>query len=116
VTRTINLDQRRIEAGNEPVEVVVGGRSYTFAATLPITMALKAQAMVSDDVPWSEQQAVFLELCAAMVGDNDAQAFIAAINLDELLLLMSEVYGADLGELSGSVGSSSNGGNGSKQT
>jgi hypothetical protein len=117
VTRQINLDQQRTEAGKEPVEVIVGGRSFTFAPRLPVEVAMKVGLLDdADNLPWEEQERLFMIVTAAMVGEEDAPAFIAAIDMAELMWLMEEVYGADMGELLASAASSGTTGNGSRRT
>jgi hypothetical protein len=118
VTRQINIDQRRTEAGQDDVEVVVGGRTFMFAPRLPVEVALQANALSGDatTIAPEEQNRVFLTICEAMVGSDDASAFIRAIDLGELMWLMGEVYGADMGELLASAASSQSTGNGSRPT
>jgi hypothetical protein len=116
--RQINLDQQRIEAGKEPVEVILGERTYLFAPRLPVDVALQANAISagSDGSSPEEQNRVFLAICEAMVGPDDAADFLHAIDMGELMWLMGEVYGADMGELLASAASSQTTGNGSRQT
>lgn len=118
MTRRIDIDQRRTEAGKDDVEVVIGGRTFMFAPRLPVEVALQANAIASDlaTIAPEEQNRIFMTICEAMVGPEDAPAFIRVIDIDELTWLMGEVYGADMGELLASATSSASIGNGSRPT
>ena len=109
MTRQLNLDQRRAEAGREVVNVTVGGEVFRFAPHLPVSVGLQAARLSGASMTPAEQEKTFMAVCAAMVGDR-AAALVEVIDFEELMYLMTEIYGVDLGESPASAPSSRNGG------
>jgi hypothetical protein len=108
--RHLDLDQRRAEAGREKVDVTINGEVYSFAPQLPVSIGLQASRLSGGDLSPVEQEQAFMAVCNAMVGADRAGALVEAIDFEELMWLMTEVYGVDLGESQASAPSSPNGG------
>ena len=107
--RRIDLDQRRQEAHREPVEVVVGGRTFSLLPTLPVSLALQVDQLAGGDLDPARIETVFRTLMHGLAGDQ-AEELAGLISLDELQALMVEAYGMTMGESEASAGSSPNGG------
>jgi len=107
MTRVIDLNAQRKASGREPCDVLIGERTYHFSARLPVSIGLQAARLASGDMDAEAQEAVFMTICRAMVGGDDAPELVASVDVDELMWLMKEVYEVELGESSASAASSS---------
>ena len=113
MSRRIDLDQRRAEANEEPVEVVVAGRSFTLPAILPVALTLKVDQLARDgttgQLDAATAEAVFRAIVTGLAGVQ-AEELMEVISLDELQHLMVAAYGMTVGESLASAPSSPNGG------
>jgi hypothetical protein len=109
VSRVIDLDQLRAEANTEPIEVRVGGATFTLPAVMPVALSLKMDALAQADITPAAAAAIFETMVEGLVGDR-AGELLAVVSLTELQHLMVAAYGMPVGESSALAASSPNGG------
>lgn len=99
--RVIDFDKFRAESKDEPVEFIIGGKTYNLPSSLPASMAvdvLRMKADMDDDeeVP-AEQMDTFGR---SLFGPTMWEALLNEhrITVDEISPLMEQVFEAYMGE------------------
>jgi hypothetical protein len=102
MTRTIDFDAFRAEQKREPVELLVGGKTYQLPPTLPAALALDVVRLNEELGAGAEARTEdLLNVGAALFGGEDGFKAVlteSGIGLDELpdlIQMVVEVYTAD---------------------
>lgn len=110
----INLDERR--AQHEPTEIEANGRTYTLASGMPASVIVDLAGLAMTDVDPERAIQGLRDAYTALFGEKDAPAAMRDIHLNELGVLIKEIYGVSVGESLASPKSSPNGGSPSRPT